>query len=53
MVLEVPNKIGHQVGKVYRTLSDPDAEAHRLLRVIDEDQSEPDGYLSRSPCSPQ
>ena len=33
------------VGKVYRTLSDPAAEAHRMLRVVDEDQSEPDGYL--------
>ena len=33
------------VGKVYRTLSDPDAQAHRMLRVIDEDRSEPDGYL--------
>ena len=33
------------VGKVYRTLSDPAAEAHRMLRVIDEDRSEPGGYL--------
>ncbi len=33
------------VGKVYRTLSDPDAEAHHMLRVVDEDRSEPDGYL--------
>ena len=33
------------VGKVYRTLSDPAAEAHRMLRVVDEDRSEPDGYL--------
>ena len=33
------------VGKVYRTLSDPDAAAHRMIRVIDEDRSEPDGYL--------
>ena len=33
------------VGRVYRTLSDPDAEAHHMLRVIDEGQSEPDGYL--------
>ena len=33
------------VGKVYRTLSDAEAEAHNLLRVIDEDKSEPDGYL--------
>ena len=33
------------VGKVYRTLSDAEARAHDLLRVIDEDASEPDGYL--------
>ena len=33
------------VGKVYRTLSDPEAEAHNMLRVIDEDKSEPEGYL--------
>lgn len=33
------------VGKVYRTLSDPKAQAHDLLRVLDEDKSEPDGYL--------
>ncbi|HXG18369.1 MAG TPA: hypothetical protein VNN62_04775 [Methylomirabilota bacterium] len=33
------------VGKVYRTLSDPEAEAHGMLRVLDEDKSEPDGYL--------
>jgi hypothetical protein len=33
------------VGKVYRTLPDAEAEAHDLLRVIDEDKSEPDGYL--------
>lgn len=33
------------VGKVYRTLSDAEAEAHSMLRVIDEDKSEPDGYL--------
>ena len=33
------------VGKVYRTLSDPAVEVHHMLRVIDEDQSEPDGYL--------
>ena len=29
--------------KVYRTL--PDAEAHNMLRVVDEDKSESDGYL--------
>ena len=33
------------VGKVYRTLSDAEAEAHAMVRVLDEDQSEPDGYL--------
>ena len=33
------------LGKVYRTLPDPEASAHKLLRVIDEDKSEPDGYL--------
>ena len=33
------------VGKVYRTLSDAQAEAHGMLRVLDEDKSEPDGYL--------
>ena len=31
------------VGKVYRTLAE--AEAHNMLRVVDEDKSEPDGYL--------
>ena len=33
------------VGKVYRTLPDADAAAHNMLRIIDEDTSEPDGYL--------
>ena len=33
------------VGKVYRTLLDSEAKAHQMLRVVDEDQSEPDGYL--------
>lgn len=33
------------VGKVYRTLPDTEAVAHGMLRVIDEDKSEPDGYL--------
>ena len=33
------------VGKVYRTLPDAEAETHGMLRVIDEDRSEPDGYL--------
>ena len=37
------------VGKVYRMLPDADAEAHNMLRVIDEDKSEPDGYLYPSP----
>ena len=33
------------LGKVYRKLPDPDAETHNMLRVLDEDNSEPDGYL--------
>tara|TARA_B100000315_G_C14323852_1_gene472076 strand:+ start:110 stop:334 length:225 start_codon:yes stop_codon:yes gene_type:complete len=32
------------VGKVYRLLPDPDA-GDRMLRIIDEDKSEPEGYL--------
>jgi len=39
------NKASLIVGKVYRTLPDAKAEAHNMLRVIDEDASEPDGYL--------
>ncbi|MBN1360095.1 MAG: hypothetical protein JW993_05865 [Sedimentisphaerales bacterium] len=31
--------------KVYRSLPDAEAEAHGMLRVIDEGKSEPDGYL--------
>lgn len=31
--------------KVYRTLPDAEAEAHNMLRIIDADKSEPDGYL--------
>jgi len=33
------------VGKVYRRLPDPEAESHNMLRIIDEDPSELDGYL--------
>jgi len=33
------------VGKVYRRLPDPDAESHQMLRIMDEDISEPGGYL--------
>ncbi len=33
------------LGKVYRTLPDTEAEAHNMIRIIDEDKSEPDGYL--------
>jgi hypothetical protein len=33
------------LGKVYRNLPDEEAESHNLLRIIDEDKSEPDGYL--------
>ncbi|MBI2918272.1 MAG: hypothetical protein HYY01_09775 [Chloroflexi bacterium] len=33
------------LGKVYRRLPDAEAEAHHMVRIIDEDKSEPDGYL--------
>lgn len=33
------------LGKVYRRLPDADAETHDMLRIVDEDTSEPDGYL--------
>ncbi len=33
------------LGKVYRTLPDASAEARGMIRVADEDKSEPDGYL--------
>ena len=33
------------LGKVYRRLPDTEAESHDMLRVIDEDKSELDGYL--------
>lgn len=43
------NSSGNQasliVGKVYRQLPDPEAEAHGMIRIIDEDKSESDGYL--------
>ncbi len=33
------------LGKVYRRLPDAEAQAHNMLRIVDEDASEPDGYL--------
>jgi hypothetical protein len=33
------------VGKVYRRLPDAKAESHQMLRIIDEDASDSDGYL--------
>ncbi len=33
------------LGKVYRTVPDAVAASHSMLRVIDEDTSEPSGYL--------
>ena len=33
------------LGKFYRTRPDTEAESHAVLRVIDEDTSESDGYL--------
>lgn len=33
------------LGKVYRVLPDEEGEHHNMIRVVDEDISEPDGYL--------
>ena len=33
------------VGKVYRRLPDPESKTHDMVRIVDEDLSEPDGYL--------
>jgi hypothetical protein len=33
------------LGKVYQTLPDAGAAASHLLRILDEDATEPDGYL--------
>ena len=33
------------VGKVYRKLPDPKAESLKMVRIIDEDLSEREGYL--------
>jgi hypothetical protein len=33
------------LGKVYRMLPDKEAASHNMLRIIDEDKSESDGYL--------
>lgn len=33
------------LGKVYRVLPDEEAEHHGLIRIVDEDTTEPDGYL--------
>lgn len=33
------------LGKVYRQLPDADAETHHMVRVVDEDTSEPGGYV--------
>lgn len=36
------------VGKVYHRLPDADAESHHMIRIVDEDRSELDGYLYRA-----
>ena len=33
------------LGKAYRRLPDAEAEGHQMLRLVDEDTSEPGGYL--------
>ncbi|MDD9987055.1 MAG: hypothetical protein OXQ31_12335 [Spirochaetaceae bacterium] len=39
------NEASLVVGRVYRRLPEARAVDEKLLRVIDEDRSEPDGYL--------
>ncbi len=39
------NRASLIVGKVYRQLVDDEAEARSMVRIIDEDKSETDGYL--------
>lgn len=39
------NRASLILGKVYQALPDNEAESHNMLRVIDEDKSEVDGYL--------
>lgn len=39
------NPVSLILGKVYRRLADPEGEAHHMVRVLDEDKSEADGYL--------
>lgn len=39
------NRASLILGKVYCTLPDAEAAAHNMLRIVDEDRSEPDGYL--------
>ena len=39
------NEASLVVGRVYRRLAEARAVGDRLVRVVDEDRSEPDGYL--------
>ena len=39
------NPASLMLGKVYRRLPDAEAEGRQMLRVVDEDRSEPGGYL--------
>ena len=39
------NPVSLMLGKVYPLIPDAEAESHNMLRVIDEDKSELNGYL--------
>lgn len=39
------NRASLVLGKVYRTLADSEAESLNMLRIVDEDSAERDGYL--------
>lgn len=39
------NRASLIIGKVYRKIADKEAESRSLIRIVDEDRTEPDGYL--------
>jgi len=39
------NRASLIIGKVYRKIVDKEAESRSLIRIVDEDRTEPDGYL--------
>lgn len=48
-----PNPASLILGKVYSALPDSEAETHNMLRVIDEDRSEPVVIFMMRQCLPR